>query len=123
MGKGDRGRRHRKQARLACRSFGYPGPRPQWNTFPFEMRRSILRRREREARARRRAEQAERVGRAGCAAAHAGRFGLYTLIGLLTTTLFWGAEALAWSMERGARSGRVAWQFILDLAARTQTSL
>lgn len=33
------------------------------------------------------------------------------------------AEALAWSMERGARSGRVAWQFILDLAARKQTSL
>ncbi len=33
------------------------------------------------------------------------------------------AEALAWSMERGARSGRVAWQFILDLAARTQTPL
>ena len=33
------------------------------------------------------------------------------------------AEALAWSMERGARSGRVAWQFILDLAARTQTLL
>ena len=33
------------------------------------------------------------------------------------------AEALAWSMERGARSGRVAWQFILDLAARTKTPL
>lgn len=32
------------------------------------------------------------------AAAHARRFGLYTLIGLLTTTLFWGAEALAWSI-------------------------
>ena len=32
-------------------------------------------------------------------------------------------EALAWSMERGARSGRVAWQFIIDLAARTETSL
>jgi len=33
------------------------------------------------------------------------------------------AEALAWSMERGARSGRVAWQFILDLAAQSGTSL
>lgn len=28
------------------------------------------------------------------------------------------AEALAWSRTRGARSGRVAWQFILDLAGR-----
>ncbi len=28
------------------------------------------------------------------------------------------AEALAWSMTRGARSGRVAWQFIEDLTAR-----
>ena len=27
-------------------------------------------------------------------------------------------EALAWSMERGGRSGRVAWQFIQDLAGR-----
>ena len=80
MGKGDRGRRHRKQARLACRSFGYPGPRPQWNTFPFEMRRSILRWREREARAWRRAEQAERVGRAGCAAAqHDAQLALTTM--------------------------------------------
>ena len=33
------------------------------------------------------------------------------------------AEALAWSVGRGARSGRVAWQFITDLAARTKTSL
>ena len=29
------------------------------------------------------------------------------------------AEALKWSMTRGARSGRVAWQFIQDLAGRT----
>jgi uncharacterized protein len=28
------------------------------------------------------------------------------------------AEALEWSITRGARSGRVAWQFILDLAGR-----
>ena len=32
-------------------------------------------------------------------------------------------EALAWSVGRGSRSGRVAWQFITDLAARTKTSL
>src|SRR6202012_1661654 len=28
------------------------------------------------------------------------------------------AEAIEWSMTRGARSGRVAWQFIQDLAGR-----
>ncbi len=28
------------------------------------------------------------------------------------------AQALAWAAQRGARSGRVAWQFILDAAAR-----
>jgi predicted AAA+ superfamily ATPase len=27
-------------------------------------------------------------------------------------------EALEWSMTRGSRSGRVAWQFIQDLAGR-----
>ena len=32
-------------------------------------------------------------------------------------------EALAWSMGRGSRSGRVAWQFITDLAARNKISL
>lgn len=32
-------------------------------------------------------------------------------------------EALSWSVGRGARSGRVAWQFIVDLAARTETKL
>ena len=32
-------------------------------------------------------------------------------------------EALAWSIGRGSRSGRVAWQFITDLAARTKTAL
>ena len=31
------------------------------------------------------------------------------------------AEALEWSMTRGARSGRVAWQFIQNLAGRTAT--
>ena len=33
------------------------------------------------------------------------------------------SEALAWSIGRGARSGRVAWQYITDLAARTNTPL
>ena len=33
------------------------------------------------------------------------------------------AEALAWSIGRGARSGRVAWQYIINLAARTNTRL
>ena len=32
-------------------------------------------------------------------------------------------EALSWSIGRGARSGRVAWQFIINLAARTKTPL
>ena len=33
------------------------------------------------------------------------------------------AESLAWSIGRGARSGRVAWQYITHLAARTNTCL
>ena len=33
------------------------------------------------------------------------------------------AEALAWSMARGARSGRVAWQFIDDLTGRLRSGL
>lgn len=33
------------------------------------------------------------------------------------------AEAIEWSMTRGARSGRVAWQFIQDLAGRKGTTL
>ena len=32
-------------------------------------------------------------------------------------------DALEWSVTRGARSGRVAWQFIVDLAGRTGTPL
>jgi predicted AAA+ superfamily ATPase len=28
------------------------------------------------------------------------------------------AEAVEWSVTRGARSGRVAWQFVQDLAGR-----
>lgn len=30
----------------------------------------------------------------------------------------WRADAIEWQMTRGARSGRVAWQFFCDLAAR-----
>ena len=33
------------------------------------------------------------------------------------------AEAIEWSMTRGARSGRVAWQFVQDLAGRKGTTL
>lgn len=33
------------------------------------------------------------------------------------------AEALAWSVTRGARSGRVAWQYIQDLAGRLERRL
>lgn len=33
------------------------------------------------------------------------------------------SEALAWSMARGARSGRVAWQFIQELAGRSGVKL
>ncbi len=33
------------------------------------------------------------------------------------------AQAIEWSMARGARSGRVAWQFVQDLAGRTRTAL
>jgi len=35
----------------------------------------------------------------------------------------WKAEAVEWSMTRGARSGRVAWQFIQDLAGRLNQRL
>ena len=43
--------------------------------------------------------------------------------GINTSNVDVHREALAWSMERGSRSGRVAWQFIIDLAARTETDL
>ncbi|HCH57717.1 MAG TPA: AAA family ATPase, partial [Rhodospirillaceae bacterium] len=33
------------------------------------------------------------------------------------------AEAIEWSMTRGARSGRVAWQYIQDLAGRQKKLL
>ena len=43
--------------------------------------------------------------------------------GINTSNVDLRREALAWTMERGSRSGRVAWQFIIDLAARTETDL
>ena len=33
------------------------------------------------------------------------------------------AEAIEWSMTRGARSGRLAWQYIQDLAGRQKKLL
>ena len=38
--------------------------------------------------------------------------------GLKISEKDWRAEAVEWSMTRGARSGRVAWQYIQDLAGR-----
>jgi predicted AAA+ superfamily ATPase len=35
----------------------------------------------------------------------------------------WKAQAVEWSMTRGARSGRVAWQFVQDLAGRLGQTL
>ena len=35
----------------------------------------------------------------------------------------WRAEAIEWAATRGSRSGRVAWQFIQDLAGRLRTPL
>ena len=37
---------------------------------------------------------------------------------LKADTVDWKAEAKEWSVTRGARSGRVAWQYIQDLAGR-----
>ena len=33
------------------------------------------------------------------------------------------SEALEWSITRGARSGRVAWQFIQDIASKNQIKI
>ncbi len=44
-----------------------------------------------------------------------GYIGFY---GLETEPDQWKAEAIEWSVTRGARSGRVAWQFIQDLAGK-----
>ena len=44
--------------------------------------------------------------------------GYIRFYGLKTGKIDWRAEAKEWSVTRGARSGRVAWQFIQDLAGR-----
>lgn len=44
--------------------------------------------------------------------------GYATNIGLPITTEALHAEAVEWSVTRGARSGRVAWQFIQEMAGR-----
>jgi len=43
-------------------------------------------------------------------------FGIHEMTALSRT------EALQWALERGSRSGRVAWQFARDLAGRQQSS-
>ena len=43
--------------------------------------------------------------------------------GLDITEEEWRAQAIEWSMTRGARSGRVAWQYIQDLAGRLGVTL
>lgn len=35
----------------------------------------------------------------------------------------WRPQALEWSITRGARSGRVAWQFVQDLAGKSGRNL
>ena len=32
-------------------------------------------------------------------------------------------NALSWAVQRGSRSGRVAWQFILDLAGKIEKNI
>ncbi len=44
--------------------------------------------------------------------------GYIRFYGLKTGKIDWRAEAKEWSVTRGARSGRVAWQYIQDLAGR-----
>lgn len=43
--------------------------------------------------------------------------------GLQVDTEIWKAEAVEWYTTRGARSGRVAWQYIVDLAGRLGKTL
>ncbi|MGH6913018.1 MAG: ATP-binding protein, partial [Geminicoccales bacterium] len=44
--------------------------------------------------------------------------GYIRYFGLNAAKVDWKAEAKEWSVTRGARSGRVAWQYIQDLAGR-----
>ena len=50
-------------------------------------------------------------------------FGYARHFGLTASETTLRAEALEWSITRGARSGRVAWQFIVDLAGRMGKNL
>lgn len=49
--------------------------------------------------------------------------GYISHFGLPVDEARWRAEAIEWSATRGARSGRVAWQFIQDLAGRLGQAL
>lgn len=49
--------------------------------------------------------------------------GYATYFGLVHDRAQLHAEALEWSTTRGARSGRVAWQYIQDLAGRLRTKI
>ncbi len=50
-----------------------------------------------------------------------GAYARYFALDIETSTL--NAKALQWAQTRGARSGRVAWQFIQDLAGRLNRTL
>ena len=50
-------------------------------------------------------------------------FGYARYFGLEAPTETIRAEALEWSITRRARSGRVAWQYIQDLAGRLGKTL
>jgi len=41
----------------------------------------------------------------------------------VTQRSHWREEALVWALERGSRSGRVAWQFAKDFAGRQGLAL
>ncbi len=56
---------------------------------------------------------ADQAGYLAMVAGYAGHYGL----------AFEDAEALGWAKRRGGRSGRVAWQFIVELAGRAGRSL
>jgi len=43
--------------------------------------------------------------------------------GLIISEENWKAEAIEWTVTRGSRSGRVAWQYIQDLAGRLGQTL
>ncbi len=49
--------------------------------------------------------------------------GYVTHFGIPVEETDWRPQALEWATTRGSRSGRVAWQFVQDLAGRTGTQL